>query len=266
MQNGADLRGPQGYQTPEAVLAEARSDALAPEAIIILTLNEEANIGVCLKSVCGWARQVFVLDSFSTDDTVTIARRFEFQVVQNAYSAEFAQRNWALDNLPFETEWIFYLDADEWMTTELKEEIGAVIRANPPENSPSVGASSGWEQLGAAKHASLARASACVLPSYSEGLPIAVLKAWAHSLPVIMTSECNLPEGFIAGAAVQTTQDPMDLAEAIRHLMRLLPSEASAMGRAGRDLVASRYSWPCVADQMRSEERRVGKYGTGPGA
>jgi glycosyltransferase involved in cell wall biosynthesis len=113
---------------------KARSDAPAPVAIIILTLNEEVNIGVCLKSVCGWAKQVFVLDSFSTDDTVAIARRFDCQVVQNAYSVEFAQRNWALDNLPIETEWIFYLDADEWMTTELKEELDAVIRANPPEN------------------------------------------------------------------------------------------------------------------------------------
>jgi glycosyltransferase involved in cell wall biosynthesis len=135
MQNEAELGSAPGYQTPEkTVLAEARSDAPAPVAIIILTLNEEANIGVCLKSVCGWARQVFVLDSFSTDDTVAIARRFDCQVVQHAYSVEFAQRNWALDNLPIETEWIFYLDADEWMTTELKEEIEAVIRANPSEN------------------------------------------------------------------------------------------------------------------------------------
>ena len=135
MQNGPELGSPQGCQNLEkAVLAEARSDPLAPVTIIILTLNEEANIGVCLGSVCGWARQVFVLDSFSTDDTVPIARRFDCQVVQNAYSVEFAQRNWALDNLLFETEWVFYLDADEWMTPELKEEIESVIRANPPEN------------------------------------------------------------------------------------------------------------------------------------
>jgi glycosyltransferase involved in cell wall biosynthesis len=54
-----------------------------------------------------------------------------------------------------------------------------------------------------AKHASYARADAFILPSFSEGLPMVVLEAWAHSLPVLMTPQCNLPEGFAARAAIK---------------------------------------------------------------
>ena len=102
--------------------------------IIVLTLNEEANIAACLRSVCGWAKQVFVVDSFSTDNTLRLAGNFACEVIQRAYINEYLQRSWALDNLLITTEWIFFLDADERMPTELKEEIEAVIRANPPEN------------------------------------------------------------------------------------------------------------------------------------
>ena len=57
-------------------------------------------------------------------------------------------------------------------------------------------------QFGDRKAASFARADAFVLPSFSEGMPIAVLEAWSYGLPVLMTEACNLPEGFAAGAAL----------------------------------------------------------------
>jgi glycosyltransferase involved in cell wall biosynthesis len=103
-------------------------------AVIILTYNEEANITQALDSVCGWARQVFLVDSFSGDATVEIARKFDCQVSQNHFEGYAAQRNWALDELPIECEWVFFLDADEWITKELKDEITRVIASNPSQN------------------------------------------------------------------------------------------------------------------------------------
>ena len=103
-------------------------------AVIILTYNEEANIAQALQSVCGWAREVFVVDSFSTDATVVIARKFDCRVFQNAFGGYATQRNWALDNLPIQAEWVFFLDADEWLPDNLKVEIANVISSRPREN------------------------------------------------------------------------------------------------------------------------------------
>ena len=61
-------------------------------------------------------------------------------------------------------------------------------------------------QFGTAKAAAYRRADAFVLPSLSEGLPMAILEAWAHEKPVLMTDACNLPEGFAARAAIRLTR------------------------------------------------------------
>lgn len=82
-------------------------------AVVILTYNEEDNIAQALGSVCGWARQVFVLDSWSSDRTLEIANQFDCIVQQNKFEDYGRQRNHALDALPITTEWIFFLDADE---------------------------------------------------------------------------------------------------------------------------------------------------------
>jgi glycosyltransferase involved in cell wall biosynthesis len=104
-------------------------------AVIILTHDEELNIEYALRAVCGWARQVFVFDSFSTDRTVEIARGFErCEVVQHVFENYGAQRNAALRLLPIEAEWILFLDADEYPTEELKREIEALVARNPPED------------------------------------------------------------------------------------------------------------------------------------
>ena len=94
-----------------------------------------------------------------------------------------------------------------------------------------------------AKAAALARASAYVLPSFSEGLPMAVLEAWAAGLPVFMTPECNLPDGFAAGAAVEISRQPGWLSEALGR------QDLQQIGQKGRALVAERYSWPIIAQQ-----------------
>jgi poly(glycerol-phosphate) alpha-glucosyltransferase len=94
---------------------------------------------------------------------------------------------------------------------------------------------------GEAKTAAFARASAFVLPSYSEGLPMAVLEAWSAGLPVLMTRACNLPEGFDAGAAHEIGDDPADLAAGLAR------DDLPAMGARGRALVAARFAWERIA-------------------
>jgi glycosyltransferase involved in cell wall biosynthesis len=92
-------------------------------SVIILTFNEELHLERCIKSVKSFARHVFVVDSYSTDSTVEIAKNLGARVYQNPWTNHAIQLNWALDNLPFETKWIFRLDSDEFVTPELCKEI-----------------------------------------------------------------------------------------------------------------------------------------------
>jgi glycosyltransferase involved in cell wall biosynthesis len=102
--------------------------------VIILTFNEAPNLPQALASVKGWAQKIFVLDSFSTDNTVEIATREGCSVVQNAFVDYGNQRNFAIEQLPIESEWILFLDADEWVTDDLKAEISHLIELGPEEN------------------------------------------------------------------------------------------------------------------------------------
>ncbi|MPQ95247.1 glycosyltransferase [Thioclava sp. JE_KL1] len=114
---------------------------------------------------------------------------------------------------------------------------------------------------GTAKAEAFARARAFVLPSHSEGLPMAVLEAWASGLPVLMTRACNLPEGFAAGAAheIDTGPDPVRLAAGLSR------PDLAEMGLKGRALVEERFSWPSIAARQEAVYRWVlghGKPGT----
>lgn len=103
-------------------------------AVVILTFNEEENLPQTLRSVVGWAREVFVLDSCSTDRTVAIAKEFGCTAAQNRFENFGRQRNYALDHLPISAEWVFFLDADEWLPEDLKREIGETVARGPAEN------------------------------------------------------------------------------------------------------------------------------------
>lgn len=100
-------------------------------SILILTLNEEANIEAVLDSVAAFD-DVVVLDSGSTDRTVEVAQSRRARVVRRPFDNWAAHHNWALVTIDFRHPWIFYLDADERMTPPLEAEIRA-IAANPHE-------------------------------------------------------------------------------------------------------------------------------------
>jgi len=99
-------------------------------SVLVPTYNEELNLGDCLASVCGWAEDVWVVDSCSTDRTVEIAREAGVNVVQHAFEGYAQQKNWALESLPFRGEWVLLLDADERVSPELVAEISGVIAAD----------------------------------------------------------------------------------------------------------------------------------------
>ena len=106
-------------------------------------------------------------------------------------------------------------------------------------------------QYAEAKEAAYHHASAFVLPSFSEGLPMVVLEAWANRKPVLMTSHCNLPEGFQSEAAIEISTDPSDIARGLNQLFAMSDAERGDMGERGRKLVEDRFTWARIGSQMR---------------
>lgn len=105
-------------------------------------------------------------------------------------------------------------------------------------------------QVGAEKRATFEAAHAFVLPSKSEGLPMAVLEAWAHGLPVMMTPECNLGEGFAAGAAERIGMEPDAILPGLERVMAMPEERRQLIGAAGLDLVGRRFTWAAVAESF----------------
>lgn len=93
-------------------------------SVIILTKDEELHIERCLENVMDIAKEIFIIDSFSTDRTLEIAERYpKVKILQNRWVNYATQFNWALENAPISSEWVLRLDADEYLTEELKEEL-----------------------------------------------------------------------------------------------------------------------------------------------
>lgn len=93
-------------------------------------------------------------------------------------------------------------------------------------------------------------ADAFILPSYSEGMPMAVLEAWSYKLPVLMTSECNIPLGFESGAALEIEPDVKNIAEVVTRFFDLSHSEQETIGMLGYQLVLDNYTWTEISAQM----------------
>jgi len=120
-------------------------------------------------------------------------------------------------------------------------------------------------QFNGNKAACYRHCDAFVLPSFSEGLPMVVLEAWANSKPVIMTPECNLPEGFQAGAALKVEATEAGMVAGLNELQRMTDNERTAMGSRGHDLVVERFTWSRVAQQLQSVQEWVLGGGAKPG-
>lgn len=103
-------------------------------SVVVITYNEEQNLERCLESV-RWADEIIVVDSFSTDRTVEIARRYTSIVIQHPYDGDIPQRERGFSYA--KSEWLFYIDADEEVTPGLSREIRESI------NTP--GATRGYE-------------------------------------------------------------------------------------------------------------------------
>jgi glycosyltransferase involved in cell wall biosynthesis len=95
-------------------------------SIVILTYNSELSIAETLQSVASLSDDIHVVDSFSKDGTVEIARKFGARIVEHAFESYGAQRNWAIDSLDFKHPWQLHLDADERLTPALFAAIAAL--------------------------------------------------------------------------------------------------------------------------------------------
>lgn len=107
---------------------------MADVTAIVLTLNEEKNIGECLKSVAGFCSRVVVLDSGSTDRTQEIALEYGADVIEHPFTYYAAQYNWGVDNANITTAWTLRLDADERFTPEVCAHCEALMREHAADD------------------------------------------------------------------------------------------------------------------------------------
>lgn len=97
-------------------------------SVIITTFNEEQNIAECIESVL-WADEVFLVDSFSRDRTLEIAKTYPIKICQREYYGSAAQKNWSMDQVV--NDWVLILDADERAPEPLAREILQLLAADP---------------------------------------------------------------------------------------------------------------------------------------
>ncbi len=98
-------------------------------SVLVPTFNEEENIRDCLESV-KWADEIVVVDSYSTDRTLEIARKYTDRILQHEYVNSASQKNWAIPQVS--NEWVMIVDSDERVTPELRDEILGILE-NPGE-------------------------------------------------------------------------------------------------------------------------------------
>ncbi len=112
-------------------------------------------------------------------------------------------------------------------------------------------------KFGSEKETAFREASAFILPSFSEGLPMAVLESWSYGLPALLTKGCNLPEGFASGAAQEILNTPEGILSGIRWLTSSTPEDLRLMGEKARKLTTQTYSVSAVSVQCRDMYKQV---------
>ena len=118
-----EQRATPGGGTDGGAGTDAARAALEPPSVVVLTRNEEVNIGTCLRGL-SFTDDVVVLDSDSTDRTVEIARQFpNVRVVRREFDTEYKQRNFSLHGVQYKHRWLYICDADELVPEDLLAEI-----------------------------------------------------------------------------------------------------------------------------------------------
>ena len=101
-----------------------------PIAVVMISLNEGHNLKDVCENLNGWAQEVFLVDSYSKDDTIDIALNYGINTVQRRFRGFGDQWNFALNDLPIQSPWVMKLDPDERLTEELKNNISQMINNN----------------------------------------------------------------------------------------------------------------------------------------
>ena len=102
-------------------------------SVIILTYNEEIHLKRCLENAKKFAKEIFIVDSYSTDGTLQIAKDMNTKVLQHPWVNYSQQFNWGLQHLPITTEWVWRMDADEYLSDELIAELHYRLPQSPIE-------------------------------------------------------------------------------------------------------------------------------------
>lgn len=99
-----------------------------PVTALVICYNEAESIGRCLESLA-WVDDLFVVDSFSTDETMAIVNRYTTHVTQHAFTTPAAQKNWALPQCAH--DWVLAVDADEWIGPDLQAALERTLAESP---------------------------------------------------------------------------------------------------------------------------------------
>ncbi len=104
-------------------------------SVIILTYNEELHIRRCIENVLPIAKDIFIVDSFSTDRTLEIAKKYlNVHILQNKWENNYAKQfNWGLEHAAITTQWVLRLDADEYLLPELVQELQTKLPLLPDD-------------------------------------------------------------------------------------------------------------------------------------
>ena len=146
----------------------------------------------------------------------------------------------------------FVLTIAGWGDIKYEAEILAQIKQGKPDRFEVVGPVFGDE-----KSNLLSSSDVFILPSFSEGLPIAILEAWSFALPVLMSKYCNIESALSSGIAMDCGIDPKQISASILEYCSLTVEEKNKMSRASYDFVSKNYNWNIIADEYYSMYRSV---------
>ena len=90
---------------------------------IILTYNEEKHIKRCILSIRKFVKKIIIIDSYSNDKTIQIAKKYKAKIYKHQFVNQSKQINWGIKNIKFTTKWLLRIDADEIFTDKLKDKL-----------------------------------------------------------------------------------------------------------------------------------------------